>query len=204
MFLKILILLNCLIFGLKRCLAPTPVDAQIAQAAAARSWYANQHVVWELEWPAAPAGGSLTMETWRFQDRYRFEILESAAAALVGETLIFDGQNAWRYNRFEAKLPLTPSAPVLSPASDIFMIINKLVDALPQTAAQELVRLQPGPTQKITLTFENGDSLTLWRDEATGLPVRFLVIINEEQVILQARSFELLTHPPPGLFELSR
>ena len=158
-----------------------------AQAIVANAWQSDQHIVWELDWPAAPAGGPLTVETWRMNedyrgdeyrgdtyrgDRYRYEILESAAPALVGETLVFNGQKAWQYNRFSTEGPVAPELPWLSPVSDAFAMIDTLIASSPQTATQEFVQIIHGPAQKITLTFDNGDRLILWRDEETQLPVK--------------------------------
>ena len=94
----------------------------------AESWQARQHIIWEIDWPAIPIAGSLTVETWRADDRYRFEILEAPAAALVGEVLVFDGQVSWRYNRFDPPPSFTPTTPSLSPVSDAFAIIDRAID----------------------------------------------------------------------------
>jgi hypothetical protein len=83
---------------------PQPVSPATAQAALVEAWAADQHTVWEIDWPDAPVGGPLTVETWRAGSGYRYEILESTAPALVGEILIFDGQTAWQYNRFDDPL----------------------------------------------------------------------------------------------------
>ena len=202
MVLKILILANLVMLSLSDCVSGQPMELGEAQAAVKSAWQAKQHIVWEIEWPAAPIGGSLTVETWRADKGYRFEILESAAPALVGQTLIFDGQHAWRYNRFAAELPLKPSSATLSPVSDAFAIIDKLLITPPATATQqEKVQLSHGPAHKIRLTFENNDSLTFWLDQETGLPARILFSVRGKQATLQARSLEPLPNPPQGLFE---
>jgi hypothetical protein len=168
---------------------------------------ADQHTIWEIEWPEAPVGGPVTVETWRAGSRYRYEILESTAPALVGETLIFDGQIAWQYNRFDDPL-LSPrrqgktiSKPALSPVSDAFAIINPLLTTLPETASQEAVQFNRRSAQKITLTFANKDQLSLWQDEATHLPIQVTFAVGAQQSTLRARSFERLVNPPEGLFK---
>ncbi len=204
MILKILIFANVVALGLSACVSEQPMGPEAAQITVRRTWQANQHIVWEIEWPAVPIGGPLTVETWRADGRYRFEILESTAPALVGQTLIFDGQNAWRYNRFDPEGPISPSSPVLSPVSDAFAIIDRLIAAPPATAThQESRQLNHGPTRKIGLTFENNDSLIFWLDQETGLPARILFSVKGRQATLQARSLEPLPDPPEGLFEPS-
>ncbi len=188
---------------LNACVSEQPLEFEAAQAVIKSAWQAKQHIVWEIEWPAAPIGGPLTVETWRAGKSYRFEILESATPTLVGQTLIFDGQRAWRYNRFEAELPLKPSSATLSPVTDAFAIIDRLIVTPPATATRpEKVQLNHGPAHKIRLTFENNDSLTFWLDQETGLAVHILFSVRGKHVIiLQARSFEPLPNPPQGLFE---
>jgi outer membrane lipoprotein-sorting protein len=258
MFARILILIYVIGFGLTACAAAEqPMSPDLAQAIVADAWQADQHIVWELDWPAAPAGGPLTVETWRMNedyrgdtyrgdtyrgdtyrgdtyrgdtyrgdtyrgdtyrgdtyrgdtyrgdtyrgDRYRYEILESVAPALVGETLVFNGQKAWQYNRFSTEAPVVPGWPWLSPVSDAFVMIDALIATPPQTATQEFAQIIHGPAQKITLTFDNGDHLILWRDEETQLPVKIVFSVDGKEATLNARDFEPLVDPPQGLFEL--
>ncbi len=183
------------------CAAASPIQPGPAQTLAARAWQADQHVVWELDWPAAPVGGVVTVETWRAGEQYRLEILEAVAPALVGETLVYNGHTTWLYNRFAGAAPSTPDLPRLSPVTDAFAVINRFLTQPPQAATQELVRLDSGPAQKISLIFENGDHLILWRDEKTGLPGRILFSVKGQQATLKARSLEPLLNPPEGLFQ---
>ncbi len=169
---------------------------------AAAIWQTEQHITWELDWPAAPVGGPLTVETWRSGERYRFEILEAVAPALIGETLVFDGRKAWQYKRFTAEPPVTLTSPQLSPVSDAFAVIDQLLATPPQTATQEAAQTIHGPALKITLMFANGDRLLLWRDEETQLPVRVIFSVGGKEARLEARDFEPLPDPPEGLFEL--
>jgi hypothetical protein len=198
---RILILASLMPLGLIGCAAEQPVDLNIARQNLIDAWQADRHIVWEIDWPAAPVGGALTVETWRAGDRYRFEVLESTAPALVGQTLIFDGQTAWRYDRFEPEPPMMPSSPVLSPVSDAFATVDRLITTPPTAATrQESSTLNHGPAQKIRLIFENGDSLAMWLDPENGLPVRIHFSVGSSQANLQARSFEPLSSVPKELF----
>jgi hypothetical protein len=203
MFTRILILTLVIGLGLMACAAvEQPMNPDLAQAIVANAWQADQHIVWELDWPAAPVGGPLTVEIWRTNEGYRYEILESVAPALVGETLVFNGQKAWQYNRFSTEGPVVPGVPWLSPVSDAFAMIDSLIATPPQTVTQESVQIIHGPAQKITLTFDNGDYLILWCDEETQLPVKIVFSTDGKEVTLNARDFEPLVDLPQGLFEL--
>jgi hypothetical protein len=171
-----------------------------AQTIVATAWRADQHIVWELDWPAAPVGGSLTVETWRVGERFRFEILESAAPALVGETLVFDGQTAWQSNRFDSEPPVRLDSPRLSPVTDAFAVIDRLIATPPQTATLEIGQTGHGPAQKISLAFANGDRLIFWGDETTQVPVRVIFEVGGKETALKARSFEAMVDPPRALF----
>jgi outer membrane lipoprotein-sorting protein len=201
MFFKVIFSLQ-LAFSLSACAVAEPVSVSTAQATLVNTWHADSHIVWEIEWPAAPVGGPLTVEMWRAGPRYRFEILEATAPDLIGQTLIFDGQRAWRYNRFEVSQNSSqPGEAQLSPVTDALMIINRLGAATPETATHESVHLLPGPAQKITLILPGGDTLTLWRDEATGLPIRLEFVAGGQAATLRARSFEPLPDLAEGLFK---
>jgi hypothetical protein len=204
MWLRILILIHVIIvvWGTSGCASAQSMNADLAQAILARAWQADQHVVWEVDWPAAPVGGPLTVETWQADERYRFEILESVAPALVGETLIFDGQTAWQSNRFVPEPPVRLASPQLSPVTDAFAVVDQLLTTPPQIAGQEFVQTVHGPAQKITLTFANNDRLTAWRDEETRLLVRIFFSGKGKEARLEARTFEPLLDPPPALFAL--
>ena len=158
-------------------------------------------MVWEIEWSAMPVGGPLTVETWRASGRHRIEILETAAPHLVGETLIFDGQHAWRYNRFDAEPPAMGSTPWLAPVSEAFAMIRAMINTPADTATQSTVHLSHGPARRITLTYNNNDRLTFWIDQETQLPARVFVAAGRNRVNLKARSFEILVDPPAGLFK---
>jgi hypothetical protein len=196
------VVLIFLTLTLSACAAPEPLSPAAAQTILAQTWQADQHSVWEMEWPAAPIGGPLTVETWRTGSRYRFEILEATAPDLVGQVLIFDGQTAWCYRRFDPPQNSAQSEEArLSPVSDAFAIINRLLVTAPETATQEALRLSSGPAQKLTFTYPNGDSLALWRDETTGLPVWVVFTLGGQPATLRARSFAPLSDPPEGLFK---
>jgi hypothetical protein len=202
MFSKTLILTHVIVLGLIACAAEQPMNPDLAQAIVANAWQADQHIVWELDWPAAPVGGPLTVETWRAGNRYRFEILEAVAPTLIGETLVFDGQTAWQFNRFSGEPPLSLDVPYLSPVMEAMVVIDKLMTTPPQTATQELAQTIHGSAQKVTLSFANGEQLAFWRDDKTGLPVRVMFLVGGKAARLEARSFEVLVDPPRALFEL--
>ena len=114
---KIVILTHLILFCTTGCTVERPIQPDQAQAIAAATWQTGQHITWELDWPATPVGGPLTVETWRMDVNYRFEVLEAVAPALIGETLVFDGHTAWQYNRFAAKPPVMLASPRLSPVT---------------------------------------------------------------------------------------
>ncbi len=181
------------------------MDTLAAQVQVRESWSAGQHITWEIEWPDAPIGGPVTVETWRAGGRFRFEILESPAPALVGETLIFDGHSGWLAHRFDTQAQVQASAPisspVLSPISEAIAIIEELVATPPTAATQEASQLNQHPAHKFTLTYTGGRSLTFWRDDQTGLPLRVIVEGKGQPLTLEARSFERLSYPSDRLFK---
>lgn len=198
---KILILTNLLAIILVSCVSAEVVAPGLAREEIGRAWGRDQQAVWELDWPAAPGGGPLTAAVWRAGEQYRYEILESAAPALVGQTLIFDGQIGWRYSRFEANGPEAAASPRLSPLTDAFQIIDRLLNSTPTTATRQAdTILEYGSTEKITLAFDQGDKLTVWIDQETALPVRLTFQTGGHRATLNARRIEPLRDPPEGLF----
>jgi outer membrane lipoprotein-sorting protein len=204
MILEFFFFVGVALLGITGCAAGRPTEPDQAQAAVVEAWQAPQHIVWEIDWPAAPVGGPLTVESWRAGDRYRFEILESTAPDLIGQTLVFNGKRAWRYNRFESVSPESTAAARLSPVTDAVAVIEQFVAKTPHAATRQPDSLlDAGPVQKIALNFDNDNSLTAWIDEETGLPIRLQFLENGRQAILQARDFEPLPDPPSGLFEVA-
>jgi hypothetical protein len=197
-------LINFIIFtgciGLACSAAQQTLQPAAAQQIVVDIWHTQHHITWEIDWPTAPVGGPLTVETWRAGNRYRFEILEAVAPALKGEVLAFDGQNGWRYNRFDPPASFRPGLASLSPVSDAFLIIERLLDTPAKTASQETSSVNYTPAQKIELAFANEDKLSLWWDQKTGLPVQISFASNGQRATLQARSFEALTDPSEALF----
>ena len=190
-----------LVWSLAACSGEQALDVGLAQRTICQTWQADHHIVWKIEWPTAPIGGSLTAETWQSDARYRYEILEASAPALIGAILISDGQQAWQYNRFEPEGPPPETdQPWLSPVSDAFATIEDLLAKNVARATVRPVELPQGPTQAITLYYGTGDWLTLWRDDQTGLPARISFGIGETEVELTARHFEPLIEPPEALF----
>ena len=199
---RTLIFVNLFIFMATACAASQPLAPDVSQQILLEIWRMDRHIVWELNWPAAPISGPLTVETWQSGNRYRFEILESPASALMGETLVFDGQNAWRYNRFRPPAAFTPTTAVLSPLSDAFLLIDTRLGTTPQTATQESAQVNFSPAKKITATYPNGDRLTLWQDAETGLPAKIEFLFGTQKITLQARHAEYLLDPPNELFSV--
>jgi hypothetical protein len=200
---KCVIISLCFVLSsLASCATAQPISGDHAWQMAATTWQTGQHTVWELDWPAAPVGGPVTVETWRVGDQYRYEILEAIAPALIGESLVFNGYTAWQYNRFDSMPPVALDAPQLSPVSDAFVTVDRLIATPPQTATQEPVQTVHGPAQKISLRYNNGDQLILWRDDETQLPVRVVFSMVENEAKLDARDFEPLVKPPERLFTM--
>lgn len=177
------------------------IDPETAQTRLNAAWRQPQHTIWEIEGPTMPLGGTLTMESWQAGERFRFEILEAPAPALVGEMLIVDGAAAWQYNRFSDATPApTTTRPWLSPLSDLVAMIEQRLQQPPLNATERPRPLSSGPAQEIALQFAGGDSLTMTLDEASGLPVRVRLAIGPATFTLTARTFGPLTDPPAGLF----
>ena len=195
-------LINLSLGGLTACTTSQPVETNLARSAVADAWQSNQHIVWELDRPGAPVGGPLTVEIWRNGNQYRYEILEAVAPALIGESLVFNGHIAWQYNRFDSTPPVVLDSPRLSPVSDTWAVIERLIATPPQIATQEPVQIMHGPAQKITLVYTNGNRLILWRDDETQLPVKVVFSAKGQKGTLNARDFEPLIDPLPGLFNL--
>lgn len=191
-----------IIFLVAACAPAQPLSPDLARQRLLEAWQADQHSVWELDWPKAPVGGPLTVETWRAGQGYRFEILESATPALIGATLVSDGRHAWRYNRFNPPPTFNPIPPALSPVSDAFIIIDQLLNRSPEMAVQETDQVNFKPAQKILVTFSNGDTLALWQDSESGLPVQVMISTKDQQLSLKARLSEPLPNPPDGLFSI--
>jgi len=199
---KIFILVQLGLVGVVGCAAWQPLEVQAARTAVTGAWQADRHTVWELDWPNAPAGGPVTVETWQAGGRYRFEILESAAPALAGEVLVFDGQQGWRYNRFDVQPPRPAVPPQLSPITEALARIDRLLTLPPVSARQqETSTLDHGPVQKIELALANGEALSFWLDVETGLPVRVIFTVEGSRGELKARQVAALPDPPAGLFE---
>lgn len=184
------------------CTSTQPANLKTALAALTTAWQADQHAVWQLDWPNAPVGGPLTVETWQAGNRYRYEILEANTPALIGQTLVFNGQTGWQYNRLNPPKIFSPTEPALSPVTDAIAIINHLLDTPPQTATQEATAISSVPVQKIALTYQNGDTLTLWLDEELDLLLKIKFSAGQQQATLQARTNEKLIDPPPELFSV--
>lgn len=201
----ITLLVLCVFMSLSGCAATETIEPGAAQTDLNRAWQADQHTVWEINWPEAPLGGPLVVETWRTGGRYRFEVLEAEAAALFGQVLVFDGRQGWRYNRFEPEPPVESAPPALAPVTELLAKINAASTARPEHATARPARLDHGPAQEFRLSYgrEPGGAekyLTWWRDVDTGLPVRIHLVDGQQEITLRARSFEPLPRSQPELF----
>lgn len=199
------LLVLCAFMSLSGCAATETIDPRSAQIDLNRAWQADQHTVWEIDWPEAPVGGPLVVETWRVGNRYRLEILEAEAAALFGQALVFDGRQGWRYNRFEPEPPVESAPPALAPVTELLAKINAVSAARPEQATTRPARLDYGPAHEFRLSYGREPDgaekyLTWWRDVGTGLPVRFHLVDGQQEITLRARSFEPLPRPQPELF----
>lgn len=202
MFVKLVMTLSCLILVASACSESQPVDPDIAQQKLNTLWNIDQHIIWEIDWPAAPVGGPITVETWRAGSRYRYEILESTASALIGETLVSDGKNRWQYNRFDPPPTFEPTSNSLSPVSDVFTLIDRLLMTPAVSAREAPAQINLQPVWMSSLTFAGDDKLTIWWSQKTSLPVRVQFSIDGQSGELLARQAEPLPNPPPALFEV--
>ncbi|HMQ56217.1 MAG TPA: hypothetical protein PKD98_29320 [Anaerolineae bacterium] len=184
------------------CRAAEPLPPAEAQEILRQLWQTDRHAVWEIDSPAIPIGGPLVVETWQQGDRYRYEILESTAPALAGETLVFDGQLAWPYNRFDPPPAFEPGLPALAPVTETFDLIEHLLTTPAAEASQSTARLNFQPAHLITLTYPNGDTLAMWRAETGALPVKVEFSLAGQAGELLAREIEPLGDAPPALFEV--
>lgn len=196
---KILILLcSVLTFVNFGCSRSQSVDPAAAQRVLADAWSAPQHTVWEIEWSAIPLSAPLTVESWRSGSRYRFEILEATAPALVGQAVMFDGEQGWQYNRFEPAASLTSTVTGLSPVSDVFDAIARRLEEKPETAVEKMEPVDSVSVRKVTLTFTNGDHLSMWIAAESGLPLRVEIDIGGQLALLQARRTTALADDAPA------
>ncbi|MDM8526831.1 hypothetical protein QUF58_01355 [Anaerolineales bacterium HSG24] len=192
--------------GVIACQAPHAIEPEIAQQDLQKAWKANQHTVWEINWPTAPIGGVIVVEYWQFDNQYRFEILESTSTRLVGETLISNGNSICRYNRFELfeldeiSLVETTSSQ-LSPVTDLFSMIDRLLHySTSLSAQQQVTSTLEGASKKIELLLADQTRLIFWLDVKTKLPLRIELITARENILLKAQSNKPLIRPPQGLF----
>jgi len=184
------------------CHPAQAIEPAAAKQMLADAWSVDQYTVWEIEWATMPIGGALVVETWQSGSRYRYEILESPAPALIGQTLVFDGQQAWQYNRLDPPHAFTSAPATLSPVTDAFAVIDRLITTNPQSATHEKTQANFISTTKIEAMYPNGDRLTLWRNVETGLPVRIQFEVDGQQATLNARDGDPLINPPEKLFSI--
>lgn len=194
-----MLLFSALVFVSTGCTRSQPIEPEPVQTRLAQAWLAPQHTIWDIDWPAMPLSGPLTVETWRAGSRYRFEILETIAPDLAGQTFVFDGQQGWQYNRFELNTSLTTGVTTFSPVSDAFDMITRLSETPPHIATETVTQINGEPAQKIALTWTNGDSLAVWVHLETKLVLQAQFIIDGQRGLLTARQVEALPDDPSTL-----
>lgn len=186
------------------CNAGEPLPPAEAQEILRNLWHTDRRQIWEIDWPALPVGGPLVVETWRLGARYRYEILEATAPALVGETLVYDGRSAWPYNRFDLPPTFETGLPYLAPVTETFTQIERLLAAPAVEARQSPARINFQPTRLITLTYSNGDTLSVWWNETVALPVKVVFEVEGQMGELLAREVEPLGDAPVALFKVGQ
>ncbi len=146
----------------------------------------------------------MTVASWQAEQRYRYEILESTAPALIGETAVFDGQRLFTFNRLTISPhhPLQPNRQVngLSPMFEVVSLIeNGLAD--PAVVATETqTRLNGAVTQRLTLRYVDGGELTMWIAPETGTLKQVVVRMGTRTITLTARQSDPLPNPSLDLF----
>ena len=191
-----------LLLALGACATSRPLAPTAAQQRLADAWHADHHAVWELNWSAVPLGGPVTVETWQAGPRYRYEILEAPAPTLVGQSLVFDGQTAWRYNRLEPPAVFEPASPALAPVTELFAQIERLLATPAESAAQNGAHIDGRAALQTRLVFASGDTLVMWQATDTGLPLKVELQTGAQTASLRARTVEPLPNPPPELFSV--
>jgi hypothetical protein len=198
------LLLVILVLATAACSRETPLPAEPVRQQVQAAWLADRHTTWEIDWPNAPVGGPLTVESWQAENRYRYEILETAAPALLGEVLVFDGAQAWRYNWLTPDTPPQQTPPQLSPVTDAFESVSALLNQPPVRANIQADTVLLKPARKVTLTFENGDTLVAWFDAPTqSMLLQLIFNVGEQQGRLIARHSEPLVTPDKRLFSVT-
>lgn len=203
-FIRLITILGLLglILAATGCAAAQPIAPAAARQQVINAWQADQQAVWALDWPAVPVAGPVTAAVWRNGPNLRLEILEAAAPALLGQTLIVRGAAAWHTNRFDRPPQPQPSAPALPPLTDAFALIESTLAQTPTTASRQAVgTVAHGPAEVIRLGYPGGHSLTAWLHRETGLLLRLDLAVEAGQLSLQAHRVEPLPNPPAGLFD---
>lgn len=167
------------------------------------AWGRDQHAVWEVDWPAAPLPGPVVVEAWQSGARRRFEVLEAAAPALIGETLVSDGQTGWLFNRFETDLTAVEAAEArFSPLDDALALVTRQLGRDPRRVTPlGRATLPSGLARGWQLAFDSGATLDLWLLEQEGLVGQVRLTGPQASFRLRARQVEPLDDAPAGLFE---
>lgn len=188
---------------LTACNAAQPVAPEQALATTRTAWNASRHTVWDIDWPNAPLAGEVTVEEWRAGSRLRLEILETNAPDLLGQTLVINGNQAWRFNRLDLPASESPTTPVLSPVTDAFAQIERLLAQSPASATSRQVVVNTVAATEIELRLAAGETLRVAVAQTTGLPVFVEFTAGSQHGRLRARSALPLEHPPAALFAVN-
>jgi len=185
--------------ALQGCFSINSIEHVAAQQKLRAAWQANQHAIWQIEGAQLPVGGPMVVEVWQVGRQYRWEILESSAIQLVGETLIFNGHEAWRYNRFEATpAQFKTTSSTLMPITAVFALVTTYLIQPPIAATDQTTWLLRNESETITLIF--ADETQLIMELATGLPKFIKLVRGGKTMMLKARQMDLLARPMKGLF----
>lgn len=182
------------------------VSPEVVLAELRAAWQRDQHAVWEMEWPGAPLAGPMAVEVWLSGPRRRFEMLESGAPALVGETLVSDGRTAWLFNRFaDGVTEVGAEEARFSPLSDALLIISAHLAREPRSVrALGEASLPTGPAHRWRLIYPEGTTLDLWLEDETGLISAMKLAGPGGDFSLTARLIEPLDEVPEGLFRINQ
>jgi outer membrane lipoprotein-sorting protein len=198
------LVLSGAILLLASCAAAVSTEPGPAQNIVRQAWLADQHTVWDIDWPNAPVGGPVTAEIWQAGPRRRIEILEAPAPALIGQTLVTDGVSFRQFNR----LAVEPSPPItttqLAPVTPLINLINRLLAQPAQSASTQVGLINDVPVRQYSLIFADTQQLSLWLNEQTGLPLQLALVDGRQQAKIRVRSVEPFPDPPPELFAIDR
>lgn len=203
---QLIILMANILIWLPACQNVQPSGLLLSYEEIGRLWRADHHAVWAVDWPTAPIANEVVVECWVNRARYRLEILEATPADLIGQTVLFDGEQFYRLNRFEndirREIQLRSAVRFhgISPISDGFNIVDKLLAQSPTSTHITDQQLIHGLTTRYVFKYGGEDYLIFWTDHAGGEIVRIEFQFQGQQAKLQARLYEPLPYVHEALF----